>query len=257
MLPWLIDTHCHFEPEDDSAALLSEAARAYVQVLAVGGSPALNASAEAAGTAFAQGYDWSWEAPTPPPALTLKPGLVAIGELGFDLHYAQGRAVEARQQALFYPQADFARTHHLPVIIHTREADELTLDALRSVDLPQTGVIHSFTGSYPFAKRLLDLGYFISFSGILTFRNATALREVARALPLDRLLVETDCPYLAPVPLRGRRNRPAYIRETAVALAALRGLSPEALAEQTTQNARQLFPLLPVPPIHPGDCTHG
>lgn len=242
--PTLIDTHCHFEPEDDAPALLAEAREAGVEVIAVGGSPDLNRSARASGAPHAVGFDWSC-AEGEPPALEeiASARLVAIGELGFDFHYAQGPEVAARQRALFEAQAEIARARGLPIIVHTREADAITLEALRALALPKAGVIHSYTGDIPFARQLLDLGYSLSFSGIVTFRNAEALREVARFVPEDRLLVETDAPYLAPVPLRGRRNRPAYVRATADFLAELRGLSPCAFAALTTCNARRLFAL--------------
>lgn len=238
----LVDTHCHFEPEDNAPALLAEAYEREVRVLAVGGSCALNATALASGAPCALGYDWSWDAPEPPPPPARQPRQVAVGELGFDLHYAQGPECEARQLATFFPQAAFAKAQELPVIIHTREADALTLTALREAALPRAGVIHSFTGTdWAFAKALLDLGYCLSFSGILTFRNASALREVAKRVPADRLLVETDSPYLAPVPFRGERNRPALVRATADCLAQVRGIAPDILAQQTTENALRLF----------------
>ena len=234
----LIDTHCHFEPEDDAAALLTEAAAADVRVLAVGGSTALNATAAASGAPFAYGFDWSDDAPpTPPPE---SPRLVAIGELGFDFHWKGPETADAQRER-FDLQAGFARERDLPIIVHTREADGLTLTALRAADLPRTGVIHSFTGDKALARACLDLGYYISLSGILTFRNADALREVARWLPADRMLVETDSPYLAPVPHRGKRNRPAFVAATAACLAELRGLSLPALADLTTANALRLF----------------
>ena len=234
----LIDTHCHFEPEDNAAELIADAAAADVRVLAVGGSTALNAAAAASGAPFAHGFDWSEDAPpTPPPE---NPRLVAIGELGFDFHWKGPETADA-QRARFDLQAGFARERDLPIIIHTREADDLTLSALRAADLPRTGVIHSFTGDKTLARACLDLGYCISFSGILTFRNADALREVARWLPADRILVETDSPYLAPVPHRGKRNRPAFVAATAACLAELRGLSLPALADLTTANALRLF----------------
>ena len=234
----LIDTHCHFEPEDDAAALLTEAAAADVRVLAVGGSTALNAAAAASGAPFAYGFDWSDDAPpTPPPE---SPRLVAIGELGFDFHWKGPETADAQRER-FDLQAGFARERDLPIIVHTREADDLTLAALRAADLPRTGVIHSFTGDKALARACLDLGYYISLSGILTFRNADALREVARWLPADRILVETDSPYLAPVPHRGKRNCPAFVAATAACLAELRGLSLPALADLTTANALRLF----------------
>lgn len=239
--PLIIDTHCHLEPEDDAAALLLRAAERRVRVIAVGGNAALNRTAEASGTWFTQGLDWGSEGPLP--QLERKPKLVAVGELGFDFHYESGPEVAKRQCARVEAQAAFAYAERLPIVVHTREADELTYEVLRSLDLPACGVIHSYTGDIPFARKLLDLGYFISFSGIVTFRNADALRETAKYVPADRILVETDSPYLAPVPLRGRRNQPAFVREVAAVVAAVRGIPVADLAAQTAANAKRLFAL--------------
>jgi TatD DNase family protein len=127
--------------------------------------------------------------------------------------------------------------------VHTREARADTLALLRDAALPQGGVLHCFTEDWEMAKAALDIGFYISLSGIVTFRNAEALREVARQVPADRLLVETDSPYLAPIPHRGKPNLPEYVRDVAEYLAVLRGVSFEQLAEQTTANFRRLFPL--------------
>ncbi|MEI9270772.1 TatD family hydrolase, partial [Pseudomonas aeruginosa] len=129
------------------------------------------------------------------------------------------------------------------VIVHTREARADTLALLREAALPQAGVLHCFTEDWEMARSALDLGFYISLSGIVTFRNADALREVARQVPADRLLVETDSPYLAPIPHRGKPNLPEYVRDVAEFLATLRGVSLETLAEQTTANFHRLFPL--------------
>ena len=239
MLPLLLDTHCHFDPEDNARELLEEAAAQRVGVLAVGGNAVNNQTALDSGAPCACGYDWSCTGVEP--TLTRHERMVAVGELGFDFHRGYSPEIEADQRERFAVQAEFARREGLPVIIHTREADAVTESALREADLPKTGVIHSFTGDRHVARTLLDLGYFISFSGIVTFRNADILRDTAKYVPLDRLLVETDSPYLAPVPLRGRRNRPAYVRETAQFLAALRGMTTEDFAALTVANAKRCF----------------
>ena len=239
MLPLLLDTHCHFDPEDNARELLEEAAAQRVGVLAVGGNAVNNQTALDSGAPCACGYDWSCTGVEP--TLTRHERMVAVGELGFDFHRGYSPEIEADQRERFAVQAEFARREGLPVIIHTREADAVTESALREADLPKTGVIHSFTGDRHVARTLLDLGYFISFSGIVTFRNADLLRDTAKYVPLDRLLVETDSPYLAPVPLRGRRNRPAYVRETAQFLAALRGMTTEDFAALTVVNAKRCF----------------
>ena len=239
MLPLLLDTHCHFDPEDNARELLEEAAAQRVGVLAVGGNAVNNQTALDSGAPCACGYDWSCTGVEP--TLTRHERMVAVGELGFDFHRGYSPEIEADQRERFAVQAEFARREGLPVIIHTREADAVTESALREADLPKTGVIHSFTGDRHVARTLLDLGYFISFSGIVTFRNTDILRDTAKYVPLDRLLVETDSPYLAPVPLRGRRNRPAYVRETAQFLAALRGMTTEDFAALTVANAKRCF----------------
>ncbi len=173
------------------------------------------------------------------------PRVVAIGETGLDYHYQPEAA--SLQQAGFRLHLEAARQTGKPVIVHTREARADTLAMLREADLPQAGVLHCFTEDWAMAEAALDMGYYISLSGIVTFRNAEALREVARRVPADRLLVETDAPYLAPVPHRGKSNLPEYVRDVAEFLAGLRGVSIEALAEQTTANFHRLFPLA-VPP---------
>lgn len=169
------------------------------------------------------------------------PEVVAIGETGLDYHYEPESA--ALQQASFRLHLEAARITGKPVIVHTREARADTLTLLREAALPQAGVLHCFTEDWEMARAALDLGFYISLSGIVTFRNADALREVARQVPADRLLVETDSPYLAPVPHRGKPNLPQYVREVAQFLADLRGVDFETLAEQTSRNFKRLFPL--------------
>lgn len=169
------------------------------------------------------------------------PRVVAIGETGLDYHY-EPEAAELQQEA-FRLHLEAARITAKPVIVHTREARADTLALLREAALPQAGVLHCFTEDWEMARSALDLGFYISLSGIVTFRNADALREVARQVPADRLLVETDSPYLAPIPHRGKPNLPEYVRDVAEFLATLRGVSLETLAEQTTANFHRLFPL--------------
>ncbi len=169
------------------------------------------------------------------------PRVVAIGETGLDYHY-EPEAAELQQEA-FRLHLEAAQLTGKPVIVHTREARADTLALLRDAALPQGGVLHCFTEDWEMAKAALDLGFYISLSGIVTFRNAETLREVARQVPADRLLVETDSPYLAPIPYRGKPNLPQYVREVAEFLAELRGVSFEAFAEQTTTNFQRLFPL--------------
>ncbi|MEG1552100.1 MAG: TatD family hydrolase [Kiritimatiellia bacterium] len=239
MEPLLFDTHCHFEGVPSDADELQFAQAENIRVIAVGGNAILNQTAEASGTAFAQGFDWSCK--KLPETLKIAPAVCAIGELGFDFHYEQSDSVASIQRQNFEIQAEFARAHNLPIIVHTREADNITYEALRTLALPATGVIHSYTGGIAFARQLLDLGYLLSFSGIVTFRNADILREVVKFVPIESILVETDSPYLAPIPLRGQRNQPKNVRLTANFIAALRGISNESFAQQTSANACRLF----------------
>ena len=169
------------------------------------------------------------------------PRVVAIGETGLDYHY-EPEAAEL-QQASFRLHLQAAQQTGKPVIVHTRGARADTLTLLREAALPQAGVSPCFTEDWDMAKAALDLGFYISLSGIVTFRNADALRDVARQVPADRLLVETDSPYLAPIPHRGKPNLPEYVRDVADYLAMLRGESYERFAQQTTENVTRLFPL--------------
>ena len=168
------------------------------------------------------------------------PSARAVGEIGLDYHYDfSPRDV---QQAVFRAQIRLARELERPVVIHTREADEDTLEILREEGGGALrGVLHCFTGNDALADAGLALGFFVSLAGILTFPKAGALRETARRVPLDRLLVETDSPFLAPVPYRGKRNEPAYVARVVEALAAMHSLPPERLADLTTANFHSLF----------------
>ncbi|QBF27809.1 TatD family deoxyribonuclease [Pseudomonas tructae] len=169
------------------------------------------------------------------------PHVVAIGETGLDYHY-EPEAAQVQQDS-FRLHLEAAKVTGKPVVIHTRAARADTLSLLREADLSQAGVLHCFTEDWDMARAALDLGYYISLSGIVTFRNADALRDVARQVPADRLLVETDSPYLAPIPYRGKANLPQYVREVAEFVAMVRGESYEQLAAQTTANFKRLFPL--------------
>jgi TatD DNase family protein len=168
--------------------------------------------------------------------------VVALGETGLDYFYQKDAPLLALQQQSFRQHIQVARQLRKPVIVHTRDARNDTLAILRDEQAQDCrGVLHCFTEDIDTARVLLDLGFYISFSGIVTFRNADALREVARFVPLDRLLVETDSPYLAPVPYRGKENQPAYVREVAQYLSVLKGVSLAEIAEVTTDNFCSLF----------------
>ena len=168
------------------------------------------------------------------------PRVVAVGETGLDYHYA----LESKplQIASFEQQIEIANKVNKPLIIHTRSARQDTMDMLIQGGAEKCGgVLHCFTEDYEMAKRALDIGFYISISGIITFKNAEELRDVVRKLPLDRLLVETDSPYLAPIPYRGKPNQPAYVRETCEYVATLKGVSTEEFARITTENVQKLF----------------
>lgn len=255
----LIDSHCHLDRLDLAAHGGSlDAALDAARAAGVGHFLCIGVSADNAATVkgLAERYadvDCSVGVhpldlePGAEPALDwllgelAHPKVVAIGETGLDYHYEPESA--ALQQASFRLHLEAARITGKPVIVHTREARADTLALLREAALPQAGVLHCFTEDWEMAKAALDIGFYISLSGIVTFRNAEALREVARQVPADRLLVETDSPYLAPVPHRGKPNLPQYVREVAEYLAVLRGVSYETLAGQTSSNFKRLFPL--------------
>lgn len=166
--------------------------------------------------------------------------MVAIGETGLDYHYTP--ETKALQQSLFVQQIEIANKLNKPLIIHSRSARQDTMDILEQNNAEKCGgVLHCFTEDWTMAKRALDIGFYISISGIITFRNAEELRDVVRKVPLDRLLVETDSPYLAPIPYRGKPNQPAYVRETCEYVATLKGVSTEEFARITTENVQNLF----------------
>lgn len=168
------------------------------------------------------------------------PRVVAIGETGLDYYY--GAEQKTHQQRQFRTHVQAARAVGKPLIVHTRDARTDTIDILRDEGAAEVGgVMHCFTEDWDTARRALDLGFYISFSGIVTFRNAESLREVARRVPTDRILVETDSPYLAPVPKRGKSNQPAYVRYVAECVAEVRGAAFEDLARATTENYFRLF----------------
>ena len=169
-----------------------------------------------------------------------RPKVVGIGETGLDYHWCKGDLAWQYQRFALHIEA--ANRSGLPLVVHTRDAAEDTMRLLREHQA-HAGVIHCFTEDVRIAKLALDLGFYISFSGIVTFKNAAAIQEAARYVPLDRMLVETDSPYLAPVPKRGKPNEPAYVRHTAAFVAQLRGDSLENIAQATTANCLRLFNL--------------
>ena len=258
----LFDTHCHFETtnETEIAAILARAKEAGVEALmAVGGSDALNASALKANDEVRMMND---ERRKDYPFVCCAVGLdrdqinidhssfdihpssftqaCAVGEIGLDYYYSRETRVE--QMKLFAAELERARASDLPVVIHTREAVDDTFALLK--EIPSRGIIHCFTGTPEEAKRYLDLGFYVSISGIVTFKAAENVRETARSIPNDRILIETDSPFLAPVPMRGKSNEPAFIRHTCEFLANLRGMRVDDFAELTFINAEMALGLV-------------
>jgi TatD DNase family protein len=253
----LIDTHAHLDDErfrDDLPAVLERAVAAGVSdiitiattaadsaacVSLAARYPALNATVgiQPNNVAAAAAGDWDKVV-----RLAGCARVVAIGETGLDRHWHD--TPFAQQEEYFRRHLDLARQLGWPLVIHCREAETDVVRMLRE-DYERHGpvraVMHSFTGDLATAEACLAMGLYISFAGMLTYKNAQSLRDVARQIPRDRLLVETDSPYLAPVPMRGKRNEPAFVLHTAACLAELHGCSRKEMAEQTTRNARQLF----------------
>ncbi len=184
--------------------------------------------------------------------LSAHPKVVAIGEAGLDYHY--DNSPRDAQEEGFRNHIAAARETGLPLVIHARDADEDTAAILEDemAKGPFTAVLHCFTAGRDLAERGLAIGLYVSFSGVITFRNSRDLRDIARDVPADRLLVETDAPYLAPVPFRGKPNEPAYVAHTAKALAEVKGVTPEKLAAQTTENFFRLYSRVPRDALAPG-----
>ena len=168
------------------------------------------------------------------------PKVVAIGETGLDYFREEGRSNRTAQIASFDSQLQIANETGLPIVVHTRSAEKDTIDLIKSHP-GVTGVLHCFTESWEMAKVALDLGFYISISGIVTFKNADQVKEVAKRVPDDRLLIETDAPWLAPVPRRGKPNEPAYVVHTAEYVASLRGQTTQSIGEITSNNFFDLF----------------
>jgi TatD DNase family protein len=255
----LIDTHTHLDDarfDGDREAVIARACEAGVDALVTIGC---DLATSRAAVALAGQYPFVYASVGVHPhevkhfedhwydefrRLAASEKVVAYGEIGLDYHYNHSSPKEQRDR--FRDQIQLAHELKLPVIIHTREAQEDTIAILREEGASAVGgVFHCFSGDAELAKAAMDLGFYISFSGILTFHNAAMLREVAKTVPLDRLLIETDCPYLTPVPHRGKRNEPAYVCLVAAQLAAVHtgqpGMSVDTIGTVTTRNAKRLF----------------
>ena len=176
-------------------------------------------------------------------AWTEQPRVVAIGEIGLDYYWEKDAGKRQLQQQVFIRQLDLARQLHLPVCVHDREAHGDTLAILKKEGRGIRGVMHCFSGSWEMAQELLKMGWYIGVDGPLTFKNAARLPEIVQKFPLEHLLVETDAPYMAPVPMRGRQNEPAYVRYVAEKVAEIKGISVDMVAKQTSRNAEELYGL--------------
>jgi TatD DNase family protein len=258
----LIDSHAHLDVPNfdaDRAEVIARARQAGVEtMLEICGSDIAKGSLDA-GLKLVEEYPFIYGAIGAHPheaslyddaleqkllAMSEHEKVIGWGEIGLDYHY--DHSPRDAQRRVFSRQLRLALERRLPAIIHTREAEDDTIQILREdwTDAGAVGgIIHCFTGTQWLADAALEMGFYISFSGVLTFKNAADLRDVARSVPMERLLVETDCPYLAPLPHRGKRNEPAFVRETAARLAELKGVSVEEIARATSENFKGLFNL--------------
>jgi TatD DNase family protein len=254
-----IDSHAHIEGTEfdtDREAVIQRALDAGVDIIVCVGNGELAADSHAAAFRLADEYPFIYTTVGVHPHearllddemyarladLSQHPRVIAWGEIGLDYHY--DNSPRDAQRVAFTTQLQMARERRLPVVIHTREAEPDTLAILGEEwrDSGLGGIIHCFTGTRAFAEAAIELGFLISLSGVVTFKKAEDLRDTAKHLPLDKILIETDSPFLAPVPYRGKRNEPAYVIETARCLAELRGTQPEEIGRVTSENFKRLF----------------
>jgi len=256
-----VDSHAHIEGAEfdaDREAVIQRAIDAGVEIIVCVGNGEVAIDSHAAALRIAEEHSFIYTTVGVHPHearllddqlftrlqdLAQHPKVIAWGEIGLDYHY--DNSPRDVQREAFKRQLRAARERQLPISIHTREAEADTLAILSEEwsDSKLGGVIHCFTGTRSFAEAAVELGFLISFSGVVTFKKAEDLRETARLLPSDKVLIETDAPFLAPVPYRGRRNEPAYVIETARALAEIRGTTDEEIGRTTSENFKQLFKL--------------
>ena len=248
MTTWT-DSHCHVPYEGVGVEVVAEARAAGVARLVTVGT---DVAQSRAAIAVARDHDGVWATAGLHPhdakeglegieALLAEPEVVAVGECGLDYFY--DHSPRDVQRAVFAAQIALAHQHDLALVIHTRDAWDDTFDVLAGEGVPGRTVFHCFTGGPDEARRALDLGAHLSFSGIVTFKTADDLRAAAALCPLDRVLVETDSPYLTPVPHRGRRNTPAYVPLVGAGVAAARGVGVDEVAAATWANAERVFRL--------------
>jgi TatD DNase family protein len=253
----LIDSHAHIQGKeyaDEREAIIARACQAGVEkIIAVGGAGDMTSNAEAVALAESFPNIYATVGMHPHDAkdvgakdlaklkeLAAHPKVVAVGETGLDYYYSH--SPHDVQRRVFGQFIQMARETDLPIVVHERDAAQEAAELLRSEGSGKLrGVIHCFTGNYEAACAYLDLGFYLSFTGIITFKNAEPLREVVQKVPLERMLVETDSPFLTPAPHRGKRNEPAYVRFVAGTIAEIKGITLEKVAQVTTKNVQNLF----------------
>lgn len=251
-----IDTHCHLEDENFSADRAEVIERAKIagvgRIINFGSTLASSIAILELAKNFSELYggvgihpeeidDFDEKICATLAELAADKKIVAIGEIGLDYHWEKDSERRIIQQKIFIEQLDLARQLNLPVCIHDRDAHGDTLKILQTEGKNLRGVLHCYSGSMEMAREIWKLGYFIGVDGPLTFKNSAKLPEIVKAAPRDMILIETDAPYLAPVPYRGKRNEPAYVVEVAKKLAAFRGETLEEVAAYTTANAENLY----------------
>ena len=254
----MIDSHCHLDHrkfESDREAAIERAQAAGVEIMLTIGTGDGPPDDLEAGIALADKYPFIWTTVGIHPheadkcddaslarieELLKHPKVLALGEIGLDYHY--NFSPPDRQKAVFRDQMAIAARAGKPIIIHTREAWGDTLNMLRA-EWKGTGIMHCFSGGAPEAQACLNLGFYLSFAGVITYSKSEGLQEAARIAPLDRILVETDAPYLAPVPHRGKRNEPAFVVSTAARVAELKGITTAEIDQATTENFWRLLRL--------------
>jgi TatD DNase family protein len=253
----LTDSHAHIQGKEYAGEVDAVIARAHAagveSIIAVGGAGDLSSNTEAIALAAAYPNVYATVGMHPHDAkdvgeeelkalkqLTSRPKVVAVGETGLDYYY--NHSPHDVQRRVFTRFIHMAREVALPIVVHERDAAKDAIDLLRSAGEGRLrGVIHCFTGNYDAARAYLDSGFYLSFTGIITFKNAEPLRDVVRKVPLERIFVETDSPYLTPVPHRGKRNEPAHVRFVAETIANVKKLDLEEVAQVTTDNVKSLF----------------
>jgi TatD DNase family protein len=256
-----IDSHAHIESDnfaEDREAVIRRALEAGIEIIVNVGNGDLSKDSHSAAIALAESYPFIYTTVGVHPHeaslldegrlarlvdLSRHPKVIAWGEIGLDYYY--DNSPREVQREAFRRQLQAARRQNLPAVIHTRDAEADTLAILNEEwkDSGLPGIIHCFTGTRELAEEAIKLGFSISFSGVVTFKNAGELRDTAKALPIEKILIETDAPFLAPVPYRGKRNEPAYVVETAKTIAGLRNLGCEEFGRLTGENFKRLFGL--------------